>query len=802
MSKVSINIIKDWFKNQMKPPQEQFWAWLDSFWHKDEAIPQSAVEELENTLKKKADLVNGVVPEEQLPFSVQTSEILAIGEITATSDQVTLAVHSSGKNKVRIKGKIYERSFPNNWSFSPVISHTKILILYALADPAIFFMAEGLEAVEAVEPELPEGALVIRRIVVNVDGSIHDENSGGFKLVGEDNWRTIELNSAAVKIISMGITPASSFDVIPRGEGTKIGGIGAKVALFLWDGKEFWFRNSTNYDVTCEPTAIENTVNFKGVTFLESYVLKSKSWAKFKIKNGVLILVEFGGSANFPDGAVNGQVLEADDTVPGGVKWGTKIKGVADKMLHYWDATGNWVSSGVEFIGNAWLRLKLIHFQGYTIAQKNAIASPVEGMLIYQNEAPKGFQNYENGAWTAVGSNISNADLSNVSVRTFTQGNAFTWNTAGFLYYLKGLIDKTGNAAYTKVVVVHPTTGETVTRDFADPAATTLAIQNSNSTQKMAMRTALLGVSTPASPVLNNALPAFIKIGEQTEIELIGLNLTLIDPTSIYIVNPVDSSKIFAQSYYNRTSLIVTTVWTIPNTVPEGIYDIKIDLGVVAQGLSTAKLKVVSAVTSYNLLASQFVAKTKNNDPIVKTYAVSDNYIQVSGDVTGVSYPTPLDIDGVVTVKSANILDGSKNWLIMADVMVPSYAAGTIEPLAPSFGVTQTTDVEFTSLTSIMTAISVSGNAQNIFHNGTLGFNVSGSGSGGTAFYNIILEKTGQDVVFKMKRTLPGGVIDIMTKTLTGLINTSKMYALFFHEGGSNSHRKITNYTFLKIYQS
>ncbi|WP_234111461.1 hypothetical protein [Chryseobacterium sp. R2A-55] len=461
------NVLREWFSNLKKPPQEQFWGWQDAFWHKLEQIPISAIEFLQNILNKKADLVNGVVPEDQLPFTVQTSEVLAIGEITATSDQVTLAVHSSGKNKVRIKGKIYERSFPNTWSFTSVISHTKILIVYALADPAIFFMAEGLEAVEAVEPELPENALVIRRIVVNVDGSIQDENSGGFKLVGEDNWRTIELNSAAVKIISMGITPASSFDLIPNGEGTKIGGIGAKVALFLWDGKEFWFRNSTNHDVTCEPTEIENTVNFKGITFYESYVLKSKSWAKFKIKNGVLILVEFGGSANFPDGAVNGQVLEADNTAPGGVKWGNKIKGVADKMLHYWDAAGNWVSSGVEFIGNAWLRLKLIHFQGYNIAQKNAIASPNEGMLIYQNESPKGFQKYENGAWIAIGSNISNTDLSNVSARTFTQGNTFTWNTAGFAYELKNLLNKSTDLGSNKYLSYNPTTGDVGYREFA-----------------------------------------------------------------------------------------------------------------------------------------------------------------------------------------------------------------------------------------------------------------------------------------------------------------------------------------------
>lgn len=94
MPKVSINIIKDWFKNQMKPPQEQFWAWLDSFWHKDEPIPQSAVKDLITTLQKKADLVDGVVPEDQLPFSVVTSEVITLGSVELIDTKTYLRLHS------------------------------------------------------------------------------------------------------------------------------------------------------------------------------------------------------------------------------------------------------------------------------------------------------------------------------------------------------------------------------------------------------------------------------------------------------------------------------------------------------------------------------------------------------------------------------------------------------------------------------------------------------------------------------------------------------------------------------------
>lgn len=49
------NTIKDWFKNGLKPVQEQFWAWIDSYWHKDEKIPIAAIDDIENILNAKAD---------------------------------------------------------------------------------------------------------------------------------------------------------------------------------------------------------------------------------------------------------------------------------------------------------------------------------------------------------------------------------------------------------------------------------------------------------------------------------------------------------------------------------------------------------------------------------------------------------------------------------------------------------------------------------------------------------------------------------------------------------------------------
>ncbi|RKR11613.1 hypothetical protein C8C83_3353 [Flavobacterium sp. 90] len=51
----SINTILGWFKTGNKPTQTQFWNSWQSFWHKDEAIPQSSITNLKSTLDSKTD---------------------------------------------------------------------------------------------------------------------------------------------------------------------------------------------------------------------------------------------------------------------------------------------------------------------------------------------------------------------------------------------------------------------------------------------------------------------------------------------------------------------------------------------------------------------------------------------------------------------------------------------------------------------------------------------------------------------------------------------------------------------------
>ena len=49
-----ISTLKRWFSNFKKPTQEQFWAWLDSYWHKSEKIPMDTIDGLENAIRGTA----------------------------------------------------------------------------------------------------------------------------------------------------------------------------------------------------------------------------------------------------------------------------------------------------------------------------------------------------------------------------------------------------------------------------------------------------------------------------------------------------------------------------------------------------------------------------------------------------------------------------------------------------------------------------------------------------------------------------------------------------------------------------
>lgn len=113
------NTLKNWFKTGLKPLQTHFWAWLDSYWHKDEKIPMQNIEGIDTALENKAETTavdtkanadaSGLSEENKVAWK----EALGVGELPEniatidqngalgnvhTKEQITELLENSGKN--------------------------------------------------------------------------------------------------------------------------------------------------------------------------------------------------------------------------------------------------------------------------------------------------------------------------------------------------------------------------------------------------------------------------------------------------------------------------------------------------------------------------------------------------------------------------------------------------------------------------------------------------------------------------------------------------------------------------------
>ena len=68
--------IKSWFRTRMKPTQEQFAAWLDSFVHKEDLIQMAKVDGLTDALNGKSD--SSVIESMQKSIASQQLAISAV----------------------------------------------------------------------------------------------------------------------------------------------------------------------------------------------------------------------------------------------------------------------------------------------------------------------------------------------------------------------------------------------------------------------------------------------------------------------------------------------------------------------------------------------------------------------------------------------------------------------------------------------------------------------------------------------------------------------------------------------------
>ena len=91
-----------------------------------------------------------------------------IGNITTTSNSLTINLADDNVNWAYIDGSFYEKYYPDTFNFTPVTTGEKILIVYALPDSQVFHLAQGAESTEAVEPNY--SGLFVARLLVTAAG--------------------------------------------------------------------------------------------------------------------------------------------------------------------------------------------------------------------------------------------------------------------------------------------------------------------------------------------------------------------------------------------------------------------------------------------------------------------------------------------------------------------------------------------------------------------------------------------------------------------------------------------------------
>jgi len=185
----AIETLKQWFSNLKKPTQEQFWAWLDSFWHKSEKIPMASVEGLDK-------LVEGTASAEQLNNHLNDTQAHKV---------------LFDKKVDKVEGKeLSSNDFTNDYkqkldTLQPFVEDNK---LKALKELLKIYEDEGIVVGIGFEDEKDKNIAIIPKSSdflftfdrFEIASDYHVKIGGGMVLIGTYDRNDIA-NSAGIRII-------------------------------------------------------------------------------------------------------------------------------------------------------------------------------------------------------------------------------------------------------------------------------------------------------------------------------------------------------------------------------------------------------------------------------------------------------------------------------------------------------------------------------------------------------------------------------------------------------------------------
>ena len=212
-----------------------------------------------------------------------SDKVIQIGSITATTSSITLGLHTSGFNTVRISGQILSRNVEQIFTF-PTVTQEEIFQIYAINDMDVFHLALPGE-------EIPEGALIVAFITISEDGiSISNKT---YKLKEESNWQNIAIKSNASPVIldqpsdvrgSFYLTKSLGVGEITI-EAIKRLSSGTVAKDYMYGGRELLLFNATGGNII---------IDSSGATDPDSYFFSNRI-TPFTLKNDTGILVKLRG---------------------------------------------------------------------------------------------------------------------------------------------------------------------------------------------------------------------------------------------------------------------------------------------------------------------------------------------------------------------------------------------------------------------------------------------------------------------------------------------------------------------------
>lgn len=171
MSTTDRNTLTGWFVKGAKPLASQFAAWINSFWHKDDLIPVSSIEGLQEEFDKKAE----------------TSTVQTITQDVASVDNRVTNVEGSVTNlqrQITDLGTINKRSYTIDFNTDSELSQDSNLLGEITIDRILtknvteLYVSYGsvvrqqVPTSGTVSLSIPDGVIITWEIVRSIEGEL------------------------------------------------------------------------------------------------------------------------------------------------------------------------------------------------------------------------------------------------------------------------------------------------------------------------------------------------------------------------------------------------------------------------------------------------------------------------------------------------------------------------------------------------------------------------------------------------------------------------------------------------------